>query len=197
LARTDGPILLIHFGMTGSLEWDREPHRHDRVVFRFDGGELRYRDQRKLQGLWLAHNDEEAAGVVGDQGPDALGLSKGRLRERLAGRRSGLKAAFMDQAVVAGLGNIVTDEILWRARLHPARRPGSLTSVDWTRLHRALGSVLRSSVKAGHVPARRSWLTGVRDDHEPVCPRCQAVLRRTKSGGRSTLWCPACQPPPS
>jgi formamidopyrimidine-DNA glycosylase len=197
LAPTDGPVLLLHFGMTGSLEWDAEPHPHDRVVLTLDGGELRYRDQRKLQGLWLAHDDEEAARILGPQGPDALGLPKARLRERLVGKRTGLKAALMDQAVVAGLGNIVTDEILWRARLHPDRRPGSLSPAEWDRLHRALGSVLRESVKEGHVPPRRSWLTGVRDERHPTCPRCQAALRRTRSGGRATLWCPACQSPPS
>ncbi len=194
LAPTDGPTLLLHFGMTGSLEWDGEPHRHDRVVFHLDGGELRYRDQRKLQGLWLADDDEDAADIIGRQGPDALGLPKNRLRERVAGRRTKLKAALMDQTVVAGLGNIVTDEVLWRARLHPDRRPGALTPPEWDRLHRALGTVLRASVKEGHVPPRPSWLTGVRDERHPACPRCRTPLRRTRSGGRTTLWCPACQP---
>jgi formamidopyrimidine-DNA glycosylase len=196
VAPTDGPTLLLHFGMTGSLEWDAEPHRHDRVVFHLDGGELRYRDQRKLQGLWLIHDDDDAAGVVGRQGPDALGLTKARLREQLAGKRAGVKAALMDQTVVAGLGNIVTDEVLWRAHLHPDRQAASLASAEWDRLHRALGSVLRTSVKEGHVPPRRSWLTGVRDEQHPACPRCHAKLRRTRRGGRSTLWCPACQPTP-
>jgi formamidopyrimidine-DNA glycosylase len=176
-----------------SLEWNTEPHRHDRVVLRLDGGELRYRDQRKLQGLWLAR-DDEAAGIVGRHGPDALGVTKTQLRERLAGKRTGIKAALMDQAVVAGLGNIVTDEVLWRAHLHPGRRPGSLTTAEWDRLHRGLGSVLRASVKEGQVPPRQSWLTGVRDEDHPACPRCHAELRRTRSGGRTTLWCPACQP---
>jgi len=197
LAPTHGPVLLLHFGMTGSLEWDAEPHPHDRVVLTLDGGELRYRDQRKLQGLWLAHDDEEAARILGRQGPDALGLPKARLREQLEGKRTGLKVALMDQAVVAGLGNIVTDEVLWRARLHPGHRPGSLTSAEWDRLHRALNSVLRASIKEGRVPSGRSWLTGVRDERHPTCPRCRAALRRTRTGGRATLWCPLCQSPPS
>lgn len=197
LAPTDGPTLLFHFGMTGSLEWNSEPHRHDRVVLRVDGGELRYRDQRKLQGLWLARTDQEAAEIVGPLGPDALGLTKSRLRERLVDRRAGIKAALMDQTVVAGLGNLVTDELLWRAHLHPDRRPGSLASGEWDALHRALGSVLRASVKEGRVPTRRPWLTAVRDDPDGTCSRCGAGLRRTRTGGRGTLWCPACQPEPS
>jgi formamidopyrimidine-DNA glycosylase len=85
---------------------------------------------------------------------------------------------------------------LWRAHLHPDRQAASLASAEWDRLHRALGSVLRTSVKEGHVPPRRSWLTGVRDEQHPACPRCHAKLRRTRRGGRSTLWCPACQPTP-
>ena len=194
LAPTDGPLLLLHFGMTGSLEWNGEPHPHDRVILHLDDGDLRYRDQRKLQGLWLAHDDEEAARITGPEGPDALGLPKAKLQERLAGKRSGLKAALMDQATVAGLGNIVNDEVLWRARLHPDRRPGSLTPAEWGRLHRALGHVLRTSVKKGEVPRGRSWLTGVRDERHPSCPRCKTALRRTKTGGRTTLWCPSCQP---
>jgi len=194
LAPTDGPTLLFHFGMTGSLERDGDPHRHDRVVLHLDGGELRYRDQRKLQGLWLADNEEEAAAIIGRQGPDALGLPKSQLRERLAGRRTNLKTALMDQTVVTGLGNIVTDEVLWRARLHPGRPPGSLAPPEWDRLHRALATVLRTSVKEGQVPPRTSWLTGVRDECHPTCPRCQTPLRRTRTGGRTTLWCPACQP---
>jgi formamidopyrimidine-DNA glycosylase len=195
LARTDGPVLLLHFGMTGSLEWNGAPHPHDRVVLQLNDGELRYRDQRKLQGLWLAHDDEEAARITGPVGPDALGLPKAELQNRLASKRTGLKAALMDQATVAGLGNLVNDEVLWRARLHPNRRPGSLSPAEWGRLHRALGSVLRSSVKEGRVPRRRSWLTGVRDDRQPTCPRCRAALRRTKTAGRTTVWCPSCQLP--
>ena len=194
LAPTDGPVLLLHFGMTGSLEWEAEPHRHDRVVFHLDGGDLRYRDQRKLQGLWLARDEDEAARIIGPQGPDALGLAKHRLQERLAERKSGLKAALMDQTAVAGLGNIVTDEVLWRARLHPGRPPGSLAPPEWDRLHRALATVLRTSVKEGQVPPRTSWLTGVRDECHPTCPRCGTTLRRTRTAGRATLWCPSCQP---
>jgi formamidopyrimidine-DNA glycosylase len=197
VAPTDGPVLLIHFGMTGSLEWDADAHRHDRTVFQIDGHELRYRDLRKLQGLWLAQNDEEAARIIGRQGPDAWHITRAQLEERLSAKRTGLKVALMDQAVVAGLGNLLSDEVLWRARLHPQRRTGSLSSPEWNRLHRQLGRILEQSVDAGQVPRRRSWLTGVRDDPDPVCPRCRRPLRRQRVGGRTTLWCPACQPDPS
>jgi formamidopyrimidine-DNA glycosylase len=197
LARTDGPTVLMHFGMTGELLWkpdDGDRDRHDRVVVITDHGELRYRDQRKLQGVWLAHRDDEIELITGRQGPDAFGLSRRELEEALTGRRGGLKATLMDQTVIAGLGNLLTDEILWQARLHPARHAGRLGGDELRRLHRAMGSVLRTSVRAGRVPPRPSWLTGVRDHERPVCPRCNTSLRRSRVGGRRSWWCPRCQP---
>ena len=88
--------------------------------------ETRFRDQRKLGGIWLADSEEAVREVIGEQGPDALGLTGRRLEERLDGRRGALKSMLMDQGVVAGLGNMLSDEVLWRARLHPARRFGDL-----------------------------------------------------------------------
>ena len=81
--------------------------------------ELRYADLRKLRGIWLAADDDETAEVMGKQGPDALGLDLPSFRKALQGRRGALKPALMDQSVVAGLGNLLTDEILWQARLPP------------------------------------------------------------------------------
>lgn len=197
LAPTDGePTLVFHFGMTGELAWadaGEERHPHDRVVLRVDGGELRYRDQRKLQGLWLARRAGDVERITAGQGPDALGLDREELAGRLEGRRGGLKSALMDQGVVAGLGNLLTDEVLWRARLHPTTPAGSLAGAELTRLHRALTEVLRESVKEGCVPPRRHWLTGRRDDDEPACPRCGTRLQVGRAGGRRSLWCPRCQ----
>src|SRR5437867_4199758 len=80
VAWTDGPALLLHFGMTGELVWSGdEPHRHrwDRMALRFEeGGELRYRNMRKLGGVWLAHDRPEAARVLGTLGPDALAIGR-------------------------------------------------------------------------------------------------------------------------
>ena len=72
LARTDGPTVLLHFGMTGELVWaedDEGRHAHDRVIVVTEGGELRYRDQRKLQGIWLAADGECIEEITGRQGP--------------------------------------------------------------------------------------------------------------------------------
>jgi formamidopyrimidine-DNA glycosylase len=197
LVDAGGPELLLHFGMTGELEWTSNPdataHPHDRLQITADRGELRYRDQRKLQGIWLAGDRSGAGRVMGQQGPDALGLRAADLERALAGRRGGLKAVLMDQTVIAGLGNLLADEILWQAKLHPRRRAGDLSRSEVAGLHRTLGRVLRTSVRAGRVPARRGWLTGVRDDEEAPCPRCGGRLRRDRAGGRRACWCPTCQ----
>jgi formamidopyrimidine-DNA glycosylase len=192
---TDGPELLFHFGMTGELAWRAvgEPHPHDRVELVLDRGVLHFRDQRKLKGIWVAEGDEEAGKIMGPLGPDALGLSREELVEVLAGHRGSLKAALMDQSVLAGLGNLLTDEVLWHAGLNPGRTPSSLDSGELRRLHRAMQKVLQESVRAGRVPPLYSWLTGVRDTASSACPRCGEPLRRSRIAGRTSWWCPRCQ----
>ncbi|QSB15079.1 Fpg/Nei family DNA glycosylase [Natronosporangium hydrolyticum] len=198
LAHTDGPTVLLHFGMTGELRWMRsdEPrHRHDRVVFRLDDGaaELRYRDMRKLQGLRLAHGPGEVEQELAELGPDALGIERDEFLTMLQQRRGAIKPALVDQSRIAGLGNLLADEILWRARVHPTTPARQLTDAQRRRLYDQLRRVLARAVPAGRVPPLPSWLTGVRDQQHPHCPRCGAELSRTTVGGRSTVWCPHCQ----
>lgn len=198
LARTDGPTLLLHFGMTGALVCgpaDDTVEAHDRVLFTLSGGRrLHYRDQRKLRGLWLAHNDSEVARLLEDQGPDALAVDRAEFTAALSSRRGRVKTVLTDQTVVAGLGNLLADEILWRARLGPTVPANDLTEADGRRLYTQMRRTLRSAVTAGCVPPRDSWLTGHRDDPDPACPRCGAHLRRSRIAGRGTVWCPRCQP---
>jgi formamidopyrimidine-DNA glycosylase len=199
----DGPAVLLHFGMTGGLlccRSDEPVHRHDRVVLTFGDDQLRYRDQRKLKGLWFAAEgpgDREAHRLLDDQGPDAAEVSRGTLASLLAARRGGLKSALLDQSVLAGLGNLMADEILWRAGLDPRRRARDLTDGETRVLHAELRRTVRSASRAGRVPPRPSWLTGHRDDPEGECPRCDGPLRSARVAGRTTVWCPHCQPPAS
>lgn len=188
--------LLFHFGMTGSLHWcatGAAGHRHDRVEFRTAGGVLRYRDMRKLTGLRLVSDEAEQRRELGDLGPDALTVSRSELAERLGGRRRALKSALLDQTVIAGLGNLLIDEILWHARIAPASSTADLGEDELDRLHKARRDVLRTGVRAGRVPARRSWLTGNRG-REGRCPRHRVSLRHGSVAGRTTVWCPRCQP---
>jgi formamidopyrimidine-DNA glycosylase len=160
-----------------------------------DGTEVRYRDMRKLGGVWLALGAEDAAAILGPLGPDALTIGRGELLARLARRRGGVKAALMDQSFVAGIGNLLADEILWQARLHPRRRIETLGDDERARLIRATRTVVRTTVDrydAGEW--RRSWLNPVRGTPGAVCPRCRTPLERAAIAGRTTWFCPSCQP---
>jgi formamidopyrimidine-DNA glycosylase len=196
IAPAGGPELLLHFGMTGRLIWsadERDRHRHDRVVFRLRGGELRYRNMRRFGGVWLARSAAERRELLAPLGPDAMTVDAGSLREILAGRRRGMKSALMDQELIAGLGNLLSDEILWRARIDPRRRADELTARRVARLHEAMVGVLRAGNRRGRVPPERGWLTGARDRRDARCPRCDTALRRATIAGRTTVWCPRCQ----
>ncbi|MDT0268459.1 DNA-formamidopyrimidine glycosylase family protein [Streptomyces sp. DSM 44915] len=198
---TGGPAVLLHFGMTGQLvsaPADERPAAHDRVLFTLDDGrQLRFRDQRKLKGLWLAPTPGEVDRLLADQGPDALSLTREQLDAALGGRPRQLKAALLDQSRIAGLGNLLTDEVLWHARLHPAHRTDRLDRAATGRISRSLKQVLRISVRAGRVPPRGSWLTGHRDEPGGTCPRCGHALAHGRIAGRGTVWCPRDQPAPA
>ncbi|MER7108059.1 Fpg/Nei family DNA glycosylase [Streptomyces sp. NPDC000229] len=198
LARTDGgPTLVLHFGMTGRLVCghpDEPAEAHDRVLFTVGGDrQLRYRDQRKLQGLWLA-DDPGVGRLLDRQGPDAMTVGRAEFEAALSSHHGRVKTVLTDQSVLAGLGNLLADEILWRAGLRPTCRASDLTEAQRRRLYTHMRRTLRSAVTAGRVPPRDSWLTGHRDDPDPACPRCGGPLRRSRMAGRSTVWCPHCQP---
>jgi formamidopyrimidine-DNA glycosylase len=195
---TDGPTVGLHFGMTGRLLRDDravaidrlaygsldDDDRWDRWVVRLDdGSRLRFHDPRRLGRIWL----EPALDRLG---PDALSLTRRQLAAALAGRRAPLKAVLLDQAAVAGLGNLLVDEVLWWAGLDPHRPAGSLGPDEVAELHRVIRRRLPVMLRRGgsHTgtlsPERRAG---------GVCPRDGAELRRDVVGGRTTVWCPAHQ----
>jgi formamidopyrimidine-DNA glycosylase len=207
-----GRVLLIHLRMTGSLlhapagSLQDDPHR--RAVVRLeDGSDVAYRDVRRF-GTWLLLEPGEAepylGARVGDEPLDTL-FTAARLGERLAGRRTSLKAALLDQRTVAGIGNIYADEALWRARLNPLRPAAGLDRAELRRLHRAIraalehglarqGSTLRDyRLPDGSVGSMQNefHVYGRRD--EP-CDRCGTAISRTQVAGRTTWFCPKCQP---
>jgi len=194
---TDGPTLMVHSGMTGHPYFANadDPHLgQERLVITLDRGEFRYADLRKLRGVWLAADDDDVARIMGDQGPDALTMDLRAFTATLQDRRGALKSTLMDQSVIAGLGNLLTDEICWRARINPSRPVADLDRDDVLRLHAALERTLRTALKHGCVPGLPRWLTRVRDDPDPSCPRCGTRLRRRRVAGRTSVWCPNCQP---
>jgi formamidopyrimidine-DNA glycosylase len=188
--------LLLHFGMTGALRWapEREDRdRHDRLVFRCAGGELRYNNMRRFGGVWLARDEHERASVTGPLGPDAADLNRAGLEELLSKRRGGVKAALMDQRLLAGVGNLLSDEILWRAWINPSTPVGKLSRARRNRLYEALHETIAESSRYGRIPHGRRWLTRVRDDRQAECPRCGTRLRHGTVAGRTACWCPRCQ----
>jgi formamidopyrimidine-DNA glycosylase len=209
-----GRILLIHLRMTGSLlhapsgSLQDDPHRRA-VVTLDDGSDVAYRDVRRF-GTWLLLEPGEAepylAARVGDEPLDAL-FTAARLGERLGGRRTSLKAALLDQRTLAGLGNIYVDEALWRARLNPLRPAADLDGAELRRLHRSIRAALEhglarqgSTLRDYRLPDGSGGsmqdefrVYGRRD--EP-CDRCGTPIARTRIAGRTTWFCPTCQPEP-
>jgi formamidopyrimidine-DNA glycosylase len=196
IAPAGGAEALMHFGMTGLLAWCEEGerrHRHDRVIFACEGGELRYRNMRRFGAVGLAQGKGERGLLTGPLGPDAAGMRPGELVELLRRRRGSVKAALMDQRLVAGLGNLMVDESLWRARVNPRAELPRTSAERLRRIEEAVAAVVRESLPTGRVPPFEGWLTKARDGREPRCPRCETRLRKTQVAGRTTAWCPRCQ----
>ncbi|MBW3614836.1 MAG: formamidopyrimidine-DNA glycosylase [Actinobacteria bacterium] len=192
-----GPALGLRFGMTGRLVVDgwvgvgellyssnRAEPAWDRFAVRFaDGGDLRMRDPRRLGGVVLDPN-EAALGV------DAAGVTVAGLRRALGASVAPLKARLMDQARVAGVGNLIADEALWRAALDPRRPAASLTDAELRRLQKHLRSSVADLIERG------GSHSGDLHPHRHAggrCPKDGATLARATVGGRTTWWCPTHQ----
>lgn len=196
LARTGGPSLLLHFGMTGTLEWTGSPDGpgpYDRVVLHLSGGDLRYRILRKFGGIWLARTRDREQEIVGPLGPDADVLDREGFEELLAGRRGAVKSTLMNQELLAGIGNELSDEILWTARIHPARRLAEFSRRDRDALFDAMEDVLRRSKRRGCIPREDGWFNSVRRRDAAPCPRCGTAVQKGTVGGRTAYFCPSCQ----
>lgn len=194
---TDGAaVLVLHFGMTGYLEYekDRQPGGHDRVLFDFDNGyTLAYVCQRLLGRVALAESVADFAKAKG-LGPDALRVDRDDFAAVLAGSRAAVKSCLMNQNLIAGVGNVYSDEILFHSRLAPMRQCRILREKEVRQLYRQMRRVLDMAVERKADPAQMpsSWLLPHREEGGP-CPRCGGKIKRTKVSGRSAFWCPACQ----
>ena len=189
-----GPVLGLRFGMTGRLVVDGRPGVEvlqyssgrdlaawDRFALDFvDGGQLRINDPRRLGGVEL-DPDEEALGI------DASALTLGQLRRALGSSTVALKARLMDQGRIGGIGNLLADEILWRAALDPARPAGGLDEREQRRLHRTIRAVWAEDLALGGSHLGRFQVARVRGG---VCPRDGEPLERRTIGGRTTFSCP-------
>src|SRR3954471_20692714 len=188
-AETDdgGPDLGLHLGMAGriSVDEDPAPNRWDRFVLDFaDGGRMALRDKRRL-GRAVIEPDFTHVG------PDAAEISRDAFRERVGRGNMALKARLLDQKSLAGVGNLLADETLWRARLSPRRVSGELSAEELDHLRRSLRGAPRDAIRNGGVHTGRFMPSRGRGGS---CPRCGTPLERATIGGRTTYWCPVCQP---
>jgi len=211
LSNRDGDpsvYLAVHLRMTGSLTHcrpDGDCGPYTRAVLSLDDGtELRYSDLRKLGQLWVVDRPEDAVGALGPE-PLSDDFTADRLHESLMKRRAPVKAVLLDQRVIAGIGNIYADEALFAARLHPQRQASTLSADEARRLHRAIRRVLRDAI-GNRGSSFRDYVDGAgrEGSHQlkvkvfrrtgKECYVCGAEIARIKVGGRSTHFCPHCQP---
>jgi formamidopyrimidine-DNA glycosylase len=201
---------IIHLGMTGQLKVVRSdesvsPHTHGFFILD-DGRELRYTDIRRF-GRMLLIPESGLAAFTGQLGKEPLEINAEDFCRYFASRRARVKALLLDQKVLRGIGNIYADESLFRARLHPARIAQNLTKQQLLILHQKVQQVLEEAIRS-----RGSSISDYVDsegkrgefqlrhrvyqrDGKP-CFRCMAKIRRLIVAGRSSHFCPRCQPPP-
>ncbi len=207
----DGAVMLVHLGMSGRLVLHnaspRAPGRHDHVIFHTDdGGHLTFNDTRRFGLITLAAADElERHPLLAGLGPEPLdeGFTGAALAARLAGKRTPIKAALLDQRVVTGLGNIYVCESLFHAGLSPRRMASTVRRRRAARLVAAVREVLCAAIEAGGSSLRdyvqASGQMGYFQHRFAVynragepCPGCDCggAIRRIAQAGRSTFYCP-------
>jgi formamidopyrimidine-DNA glycosylase len=196
--RTDGDLWLrLHFGMTGSLQYlkrDGPARVHTRVLFVFANNRpLAFDDQRKFGEIGLVEDIDKFLRERA-VGPDALKISFPQFRDIFGKHRGAVKAILLNQKLIAGIGNIYADEILFRAYIHPATQISALTDNTIARLFRATRYILKKAIaaKADADLMPKSWLLPHRGKGGK-CPRCGRDLRPATIGGRTAWFCAHCQ----
>jgi len=181
-----GPDLGLHLGMAGSIVLDghRAPNGWDRFALEFaGGGRMALRDKRRL-GRAVIEPD------FSHIGPDAGEVTAKEFRDRVGRGSAPIKAKLLDQGAIAGVGNLLADEVLWQAKVSPQAIAGEISRPRLNRLYEQLQASIADAIAKGGVhtgvviPARKGSGT---------CPRCDAPMTRATIGGRTTWWCPRCQ----
>jgi formamidopyrimidine-DNA glycosylase len=210
-----GDALVAHLGMSGQLlvkppEAAEEKHLRIRIGFADGGSELRFVDQRTFGGLAVAAGGAALPSSLAHIARDPIDpeFDDDAFVTRLRARRTGLKRALLDQTLISGVGNIYADEALWRAQLHWARATAGLTRAEGRRALEAVREVLEDAIAVGgtsfdalyvDVEGESGYFENSLDAYgragEP-CRRCGSPITRTKFMGRSSYWCPTCQPRP-
>lgn len=208
LSLDDGRVFVVHLRMTGRLVWRERsapPEQYQRAVIELDDGhDLRWADLRKF-GTWRIH--ESVAEVIEKLGPEPIDqdLTEKQFRAILANRTAPVKAVLLDQRRFAGLGNIYVDEALYEARIRPDTPAGELSPQAVKRLFQSSRAVLERGIEnrgasfkdyvdgQGNQGQQHMHVQVFRRTGKP-CYACGSIIQRTVVGGRSTHFCPKCQP---
>lgn len=214
LTMDDGTVLIAHLGMSGRMTIGPVPggplDRHDHAVFETeDGTQVRFNDHRRFGLMTFASADAlDEHPLLAGLGPEPLGnaFNGPALAAALAGRRTPIKAALLDQKVVAGIGNIYACEALYRARLSPRRQAYTVQGGRAERLVEAVRSVLSAAIAAGGSSLRdyvqtsgelgyfqHAWQVYGREGETCATPECGRPVRRLVQSNRSTFYCSHCQ----
>jgi formamidopyrimidine-DNA glycosylase len=202
--------LLVHLGMTGQIAprpsaQPREKHTHVCLLLD-DGRELRYTDARRFGRIAYLTEAPLAEELMGF-GADPLEVSADEFANRTRGRHARIKALLLDQSVLRGVGNIYADESLWRAKIHPARLGAQLSKEQAKTLRRVLQEILRKAIlMRGSSISDFLDVAGEPGEYQrhhraygregKACYRCKSSIRRAIVAGRSSYFCPKCQPAP-
>lgn len=210
---TDGDALVVHLGMSGQFRVDDEPadDRHTRVRFHLDDGrQVRFVDQRTFGGVHLSVEGAELPTEIAHIGRDPFDpeFDVEDAISRFRRRRSGVKRALLDQAIVSGIGNIYADETLWRCRIHPERACERLSRHAWREIIDAATAVMEEALAQGgtsfdalyvNVNGESGYfergLAAYGREGSP-CQRCGALIVREAFMNRSSFRCPRCQRTP-
>ena len=201
--------LVVHLGMTGQLYWccpEQPCQKHTHIIFWLNSGaQVRFRDQRrfgKLEVIPVTSLSRYFARL----GPEPLEISFDVFAQLFAGRRTPVKSLLLNQSILRGLGNIYSDEALFRARIHPATPAGTLNFDALHRLYAAIRRVLRAAIAAAgtsfsdYITAQGSpggfqFRLRVYRREGGRCMRCRRRVKRIVLAGRSSYFCPRCQRP--
>jgi len=189
--------LMMHFGMTGDLEYynkkEEEP-KYSKVIFLFENGfNLAYISQRMFGKLNIFDSVEEFTKNK-KLGPDAFLMSFEEFKNALKKRTAIMKNALLNQSITAGVGNIYSDEILFRTKLHPKVKINSLSETKLKELFDVIKYVLNFGIeKKGDLSTYPNDFLIPHRDKEAKCPKCNAQIQRYEIAGRHGFFCPKCQ----
>lgn len=203
--------ITLHLRMTGRLlvtPADYEMEKHTHIIFQFESGkELRFIDSRRFGRFWLLEkNETDKITGIHKLGPEPFDpiLTAEYLQTIFARRQKTIKECLLDQRLIAGIGNIYADEILFRIKIHPRRKASSLSFPELERLAFEIPNALHYYIDKNEI-SETDYLHGKGKDYRNTpylnvyghggdpCPICSQTLKKIVIGGRSSVYCPNCQ----